>query len=72
MRFGPWGLINDQVAILTDAVRQMEFTLARVNGNDWKPPEPTPRPGITGKRLIRKQSVASVSYLNTLRAKGGT
>lgn len=51
-RFGPWGLTNLQLAVLTDAVRHLSFVLARVNGNDKYPvPEPTPRPGM--KRLAR-------------------
>jgi hypothetical protein len=51
--FGPWALVNFQLAVLTDAVRQLEFVLARVNGNkDYPKPDPTPRPGM--KQRVRQ------------------
>lgn len=65
-KFGPWALEHYQLASVTDAIRRLEFTLARVNGNNWSAPEPTPRPGMT--RQVRKQSEANVIYLNNLRA----
>lgn len=66
--FGPWALDNYQMASLLDAVRHLEYTLAVVNGNEWTPPEPSPRPGTNRPKL--KQTEASISYLKGLRAKG--
>lgn len=68
-QFGPWATLNYQMAALTDAVRHLEYVLARVNGNEKYPaPEPTPRPGL--KRPVAKQSQAAVLYLDKLRARG--
>lgn len=68
VKFGPWRTENYQLAALTDAVRRLEITLVRVNGNDEKYPDPSPRPGIG--RPVRRQSVANVTYLSKLRAQG--
>lgn len=65
--FGPWALGNYQLAMLTDAVRGLEVTLARVNGNEWDAPTPTPTP--LSQRRPRRPA-GQVSYLNTLRAEG--
>lgn len=67
--FGPWALANYQLAGLIDAIRRLEFVVARVNGNESYPvPEPTPRPGMN--RPVRRQSPAAVTYLDRLRAGG--
>lgn len=68
-RFGPWALDNYQLASVLDAIRHLEFTLARVNGNEWPPPDPTPRPGVQ-RRGKPSLSPRGVTYLNSLRAKG--
>lgn len=67
-RFGPWSLLNYQVASLTDAVARLEVTVARAFGADWKYPDPTPRPGLY--RRVRKQSEDAVAYLKKLRGRG--
>lgn len=67
--FGPWGLTNYQLANLTDAVHWLRYVTAKVAGGDPTPPDPTPRPGA--KRMVRKQGLASVTYLNSLRAPRG-
>jgi hypothetical protein len=67
-KFGPWALVNHQLAALGDAVMRLEVTVARSNGADWKYPDPTPRPGAA--RPVRKQSEANVLYLESLRARG--
>lgn len=67
-KFGPWALGNYQLANVLDAIRHLEFVLARVNGNEWQPPDPAPRPGA--KKVTRKRTPAQVVYLNNLRAKG--
>jgi hypothetical protein len=74
-RFGPWSLANFQIAVLTDAVRQLEFVLARVNGNkDYPKPEPTPRPGlkqVTRQAVDAAEAEAARRYLDDFnRGKG--
>lgn len=72
-RFGPWSLLNHQIAKLTDAVNQLTYLTAVVGDVDPKPkpPEPTPRPGVLGNRPQRLSGDA-VIYLKNLRAKGVT
>jgi hypothetical protein len=74
-RFGPWSLENFQLAVLTDAVRQLEFVLARVNGTkDYPRPEPTPRPGlkqVTRQVVDAAEAEAARRYLDDFnRGKG--
>lgn len=68
-RFGPWALINYQLATLTDAVNDNTYVVA-VAGRlkDPKAPAPVPRPGLD--RPVRRQSEAAVLYLKKLRARG--
>ncbi len=68
-KFGPWALTNYQLAGAIDAIRRLEFVTARGGGStDFPVPEPTPVPGAD--RPVRRQSVANVTYLNSLRAGG--
>jgi hypothetical protein len=59
-KFGPWRLDNYQLAAVV--------TLGRLQGQDWKYPEPVPRPGL--ERSSRRQPEWAVAYLNKLRATG--
>lgn len=68
-KFGPWALINYQIASLTDAINALRYVTAvagRLEGAD--PPKPVPRPGLTEpkKRMPR----AAVLYIDQFRAKG--
>jgi hypothetical protein len=68
-KFGPWALVNYQLAALTDAINSLRYVTA-VAGRlqNVKPPDPTPRPGL--ERRVRVQSDAAVLYLDKLRARG--
>lgn len=68
--FGPWGLVNYQLAALTDAVSILQYIVARSNGTDWPVPEPSPRPGAHARRR-KRLTAAAADYLNSLRAGGG-
>lgn len=69
-KFGPWRLDNYQLAAVVDAVSHLETTLGRLHGQDWKYPEPVPRPGLTSAQSRPRQSEAAVLYLSRLRATG--
>jgi hypothetical protein len=54
-KFGPWSLINFQLAALTDAVNLVAYYVHASNAKDpkaVKPPEPTARPGM--KQQVRQ------------------
>jgi len=69
-KFGPWALVNYQLADLKDAVRRLEYVTAVAGQLEPKPkpPEPTPRPGSRAK--VRALNPAAQAYLDRLRAKG--
>lgn len=68
-QFGPWALINYQMAALTDAVNRLCYaTAVAFKFKGAEPPSPTPRPGL--ERRVRVQSDAAVVYLDKLRARG--
>lgn len=75
-RFGPWALLNYQIAVLTDAVHELTYItkvaagLKDRHGRDPEPPQPVARPGLQAGRPQRVQSEAAVLYLDRLRAKG--
>lgn len=66
-KFGPWRLDNYQLAAVVDAVAHLEVTVGRLQGQDWKYPDPVPRPG---SERPRRQPEWAVAYLNKLRATG--
>ena len=74
-KFGPWSLLNHQVALLTDAVNrlthvtQVSAKWQDKQGRPPEPPEPTPRP-VQRMRQAPVQSEAAVLYLSRLRARG--
>ncbi|MGZ4621454.1 MAG: hypothetical protein ACXVGF_04805 [Blastococcus sp.] len=67
-KFGPWALLNYQLAALTDAVNRVWYAEAVGKFKDVEPPKPMPRPGL--ERPVRRQSEAAVLYLDRLRARG--
>ena len=70
-KFGPWSLLNHQVAVLTDAVNRLTYVESLGKLKDPQPPEPTPRPVVARNDRPRPlQSEAAVLYLDSIRAKG--
>lgn len=72
-KFGPWALLNYQVARLTDAVARVEYVTAAGKFDKVKLPEPTPRPGVKRQPVAQvdpKATEARVLYLNKIRARG--
>jgi hypothetical protein len=69
-KFGPWALINYQLAQLLDSVHRLEYVEAVAGGLDPKPdpPKPVPKPGPSNVRPLRTPE--EVAYLQALRAKG--
>jgi hypothetical protein len=69
-KFGPWALINYQMAQLLDSIHRLEYVDAVAGGLEPRPdpPKPTPRPGVSNIRRLR--SPQQVAYLQALRAKG--
>lgn len=45
-RFGPWSLLNYQLAALTDAVKLAAYYSAAAVQKNPTVPQPTPRPGL--------------------------
>lgn len=69
VKFGPWALINYQLAKITDELAWLRYEQAHLGGaGDYPKPEPTPRPGLSRPRRV--QSDANIRYLNSLRATG--
>jgi hypothetical protein len=63
-QFGPWALINYQLAALTDAVKAAAYySAAAVAKTPPAPPKPTPRPGM---RPLRRLSRAMAERLARL------
>jgi hypothetical protein len=59
-KFGPWALLNYQLATLTDAVNQNTYMVMlagglKYEGKDPVPPQPTPRPGLKRGRRAADQ-----------------
>lgn len=69
-KFGPWALINYQLAQLLDSVHRLEYVQAVSGGLEPKPdpPKPVPKPGPSNVRQLRTPE--EVAYLQALRAKG--
>lgn len=67
-KFGPWALVNYQLADLRDSLRRLEYVTAVAGQLEPKPkpPEPTPRPGVR----LRLISPSVATRLNEMRAKG--
>ncbi|MCW2898494.1 MAG: hypothetical protein JWO67_759 [Streptosporangiaceae bacterium] len=71
--FGPWSLVNYQLAALTDAINAVAYKV-HVAGDlrpDPEVPEPTPRPGLKPRVQQAVLSEAAVIYLNARRAPKG-
>jgi hypothetical protein len=69
-KFGPWALVNYQLAQLLDSVHRLEYVEAVAGGLEPKPdpPQPVPKPGRSNVRPLRTPE--EVAYLAALRAKG--
>lgn len=69
-KFGPWSVINYQLAQVLDALHRLEYVEAVTGGIEPKPdpPKPTPRPGASNVRQLRTPE--EVAYLQALRARG--
>jgi hypothetical protein len=69
-KFGPWALINYQIAQLLDSVHRLEYVQAVAGGLEPKPdpPKPVPKPGPSNVRQLRTPE--EIAYLQALRAKG--
>lgn len=65
--FGPWSLLNHQVAVLTDAVKELTYVTALGRLKDPPRPELTPRP-VPRRRSTVIQSPEAIAYLEKLRA----
>jgi hypothetical protein len=67
LKFGPWTHGDFLSVEIIDAIRHLEVTVARSNGQDVEYPKPTQRPGM--KRLARQisdsaEAVAARRYLD--------
>jgi hypothetical protein len=68
-QFGPWALDNYQLARISDGLQLLVHLTSLANGGTPPPFLPAPVPGRD--RPQRKQSVAAVTYLSSLRAREG-
>lgn len=65
-KFGPWSLLNYQIASLTDAVNRLHYATAVGKFKDIEPPHPVPRPGLKAADPRNPEPV--VRYLEEMRA----
>jgi hypothetical protein len=68
-KFGPWALVNYQLAQLLDSIHHLEYaTVVMAGGKPPEPPAPVPKPGASNVRQMRTPE--EIAYLESLRAKG--
>jgi hypothetical protein len=60
--FGPWNLVNYQLAALLDAMNAMRATYAEA-----PMPDPTPRPKLKTRKTSASFDTAKVAYLQAIR-----
>jgi hypothetical protein len=62
---GQWSHTEMLIAQMIDTLRDIRYTLVRVNGGKGKPPAPLPRPGVKpkGKRKRKPLTEAQAEFL---------
>jgi hypothetical protein len=67
-KFGPWSLLNYQMAALTDAVNLVYYASAVGKFKDVDEPVRTPRPGLRAVERRPRNPEHVVRYLEEMRA----